>query len=98
MIPREIRHKLNLYKAKGGKQSRRRTVKRVEEFVSWCKCSPHQIGKKHVHAFFEKMNFAPLTERDYWYAIKLLWEILERQGKPPKKDIKVESNSEGQDT
>jgi len=54
------------------------------EFVSWCNCAAHQTGKKHVHEFFEQKNFASSTARDYWYAIKQLWELMGRVGEPPK--------------
>jgi hypothetical protein len=37
-----------------------------------------------VHEFFEQKNFASSTARDYWYAIKQLWELMGRVGEPPK--------------
>ncbi|MFL4056799.1 hypothetical protein, partial [Pseudomonas aeruginosa] len=46
--------------------------------------SCNRPGKKHVHKFFEEKNFAPSTARDYWYAIKTLWELMGRVGEPPK--------------
>lgn len=82
MIRPELRHQLNLYAAKGGKTSRRRTVERIEQFVQWCASDPRQIGKRHVHEFFEAHAFAPTTTRDYWYAIRVLWRLLHR-GDPP---------------
>lgn len=87
MIPRHIRHALNLHAAKGGKQSRRRQVKRIEEFVTWCGCDPRQIGRGHVHRFFAAKGYEAITARDYWYAIRLLWRILGRSGAPPKPDF-----------
>lgn len=88
MIARELNHKLHLYKSRGGKTSRRRAVSRMKEFIDWCKCPPHQTGKRHVHQFFDEKKFAPSTARDYWYAIKTLWELMGRSGEPPKPDIK----------
>lgn len=84
MLTRELNHKIHLYKSRGGKASRRRSAQRMLEFVNWCNCEAHQTGKKHVHKFFEEKNFAPSTARDYWYAIKTLWELMGRVGEPPK--------------
>jgi hypothetical protein len=84
MLSRELNHKLHLYKSKGGKISRKRNVERIREFIRWCKCAPHQTGKNHVHNFFEEKNFSASTARDYWYAIKVLWKIMDRAGTPPK--------------
>jgi hypothetical protein len=82
MLPPEWRHKLNLYARRGGKTSRRRTVRRIEAFVAWCGCQPEQIGRRHVYAFLEQ-PLAQTTRRDYYYAILLLWELLGRPVKPP---------------
>ena len=66
MLTRELNHKIHLYKSRGGKTSRKRSARRMLEFVDWCNCDAHQTGKKHVHNFFEEKNFAPSTARDYW--------------------------------
>ncbi|WP_376779687.1 phage integrase N-terminal SAM-like domain-containing protein [Stutzerimonas nitrititolerans] len=84
MISRELNHKLHLYKSKGGKTSRKRNVERIKEFIRWCKCSPHQTGKKHIHDFFNEKRFSASTARDYWYAINVLWQLMDRAGTPPK--------------
>lgn len=84
MLTRELKHKIHLYKSRGGKTSRNRTARRMLEFVSWCNCAAHQTGKRHVHKFFEEKNFASSTARDYWYAITKLWELMGRVGEPPK--------------
>ena len=93
MITGELRHRLNQHAAKGGKTSRRRQVKRIYEFVDWCKCSPEQIGKKHVHQFFAKHEFAVSTERDYWYAIRLLWRLIGRSSDPPRPPQRKQAES-----
>lgn len=87
MLPRELSHKLHLYKSKGGKTSRKRNVQRIQEFIEWCNCPPHQTGKKHVHQFFSDKKFAVSTARDYWHAIRILWQLLDRSGAPPKPPI-----------
>ena len=84
MLTRELIHKLHLYKSKGGKVSRKRNVERMKEFIGWCNCPPHQTGRKYVHEFFAEKKFAPSTARDYWYAIRTLWELMGRIGEPPK--------------
>jgi hypothetical protein len=78
------RHRLHQYARKGGKTSRRRTVDRIERFVAACGCRPEQIGRRHVYEFWESRAWAPSTARDYWYAIRLLWAMLERAGEPPR--------------
>lgn len=84
-LPPELRHKMNQHAAKGGKTSRRRQVKRAEQFVKWCNCNPYQIGRGHVWRYFEAQNFAPSTARDHWYAVRLLWRhALERPSDPPR--------------
>ena len=84
MLTRELNHKLHIYKSCGGKTSRKRSAQRMLEFVDWCNCDAHQTGRKHVHKFFEEKNLASSTARDYWYAIKALWELMGRVGEPPK--------------
>jgi len=84
MIPGDLRHRLRLHAAKGGKTARARQIRRVEAFVHWCGCDPRQIGRGHVHRFFAAHAHAASTQRDYWYAIKLLWQSLGRPGEPPK--------------
>lgn len=84
MIPRDIQYALHQHARKGGKTARRRQVKRVEEFVSWCGCDPRQTGRGHVQRYFAARGFAPTTERDHWYAIRLLWRVMGRPVDPPK--------------
>jgi len=84
MLTRELNHKIHLYKSRGGKTSRKRAAGRMLEFVDWCNCDAHQTGKKNVHKFFDEKKFAPSTARDYWYAIKTLWQLMDRAGEPPK--------------
>lgn len=86
MIPREIQHQLRLHATRGGKTSRRRQVKRAEQFISWCGCDPRQIGRGHVHRYFRAQGLAPSTARDHWYAIRLLWQVLGRPSDPPGPD------------
>ncbi len=84
MLTPEWRHRFNLYAAKGGKKSRRNTVARIERFIEYSKCRPEQVGKRHVYEFFEGNALSETTARDYWYALKHLWEMLGRDGEPPK--------------
>lgn len=86
MISPDIRHKLNLHASKGGKTARRRQTRRIEAFVDWCGCDARQVGRGHVRRFFRAHELATSTQRDYWYAIKLLWRALGRHGEPPRPD------------
>lgn len=83
-ISLSLRRKSDLYRRKGGKTSRRNTVARIERFIAFVGQPPQQIGKRHVHEFYEQQQFAPSTERDYNYALCQLWRMLDRPGVPPK--------------
>lgn len=80
----ELRHKMNQHAAKGGKTSRRRQIQRAEQFLSWCGCSPYEIGRRHVRLYFLDKKFAPTTARDHWYGIRLLWHAIGRASDPPR--------------
>lgn len=84
LLSRELDHKLKLYAAKGGKTSRRATVRRVRHFIDACQRPAEQIGRRQVYEFFEQQRFSPTTQRDYYYAIALLWRLLGRSGEPPR--------------
>jgi hypothetical protein len=86
----ELEHRLHLHCRKGGKSSRRRQVARVRQFLDFC-CSqggvkaPDQIGRRHVHEWFESLPVsASSTMRDRYYAVRLLWSLLGRASDPPK--------------
>ena len=92
-INRELRHRLHLYATRGSKKSRQRQISRIELFVEFCQRPVEQIGKKQVYEFYESHGFLPSTERDYHYAICLLWERLGRTGPVPKPpSMKIKSN------
>lgn len=83
LINRILDHRLNLYAAKGSKASRRATVRRVRRFIDFCQRPAEQIGRRQVHEFYEQEAFSPSTQRNYYYAICLLWRLLRRTRKPP---------------
>ncbi len=86
-LPQDYQHQLNLWAAKGGKTSRRRTLKRINAFYEACQVKhPAQIGKKHVYDFLNQ-DMADSTRRDYWYAIRQLWKQLGRNDPPKPKRI-----------
>lgn len=84
LISLKLRRQIDLYKRKGGKRSRRQTAARIERFVNWCNTPAEQIGRGHVHLFFEEKRFAPSTARDYFHAINKLWEMMGRGKEPPR--------------
>jgi hypothetical protein len=46
---------------------------------------PEQIGKRHVHEWYESLpGAASSTLRDRYYAACLFWRILGRDGDPPR--------------
>ncbi len=86
-IDRQLDHRLKLYAAKGGKTSRRSTVRRIRTFIDFCQRPAAQIGRRQVHEFFEQLeqrHLSPTTFRDYHRAICLLWRLLGRSGEPPR--------------
>lgn len=83
-IDSKLRYQINMRRRKGAKRSRQAEAKRIERFVAWCNCPAEQIGRKHVHLFFEEKQFAPTTARDYFYAISKLWQMLGRSKEPPR--------------
>ncbi|MBE0465498.1 hypothetical protein [Halomonas colorata] len=82
-ISRELRQKIDLYRRKGGKTSRRNTAARIERFIAAVGRPPEQIGKQNVLEFYEQQQFAPSTARDYHYAICQLWTMIGRNCEPP---------------
>ncbi|MHA7854529.1 hypothetical protein [Marinobacter shengliensis] len=79
-----VRLKLANRKKKGGKQSMENQNRKIVKFMRYCKRPPAQIGKKQVLKFFSDHDYSLRTEIDYYYAIKALWEVLERPCAPPK--------------
>jgi hypothetical protein len=60
----------------------------VRQFLDFCRSqgvqAPDQIGRRHVHEWYESLPGAPSTQRDRYYAVRLFWEILGRDGDPPR--------------
>lgn len=74
----------------GGKTSRRATIRRLIAILNDIQRhervnSPEVVGRAHVHRYYERhSHLAVSTQRDHYYAVKLLWQWLERTGQPPK--------------
>ena len=86
-----VKMRVDRYLRHGGKTSRRATVRRLiavlrdiqqhEKGVS----TPAVIGRAHIHRYYERhRHLAESTMRDHYYAICLLWGLLDRTGNPPK--------------
>jgi len=93
----DFRYKLHQFRRKGGKKSRKAYSRRMVYFLQNVGVSsPHNIGKKHVHRFYERhAHFSETTMRDYYYAIKKLWLLAGRPGSPPKPPQKTPPNTGG---
>lgn len=87
MTPRELEYQLKTHAKKGGKTSRRRQVARVRQFLEFCQGlgvrGPDQIGRRHIWRWYEDGELSETTLRDRFYAVCLLWKLLER-GEPPR--------------
>lgn len=86
-----VKMRADMYVRHGGKTSRRATVRRLiavlrdiqrhEQGVN----TPAVVGRAHIHRYYARhQHLAPSTMRDHYYAIRLLWDWLERPGQPPK--------------
>ena len=89
------------YVRKGSKRSRRTTVNRMIDIANNIKAHEHgvklppQIGKAHIHRYYARhKHLSPRTLQDHYYAIKHLWELLERTKLPPKPPS-MHENEEG---
>ena len=83
------------YVRKGGKTHRRNVVKCMIEIANDIKRHEHgvkqpsQIGKLHIHRYYERHeHLSHRTLQDHYYAIKHLWELLDRTKLPPKPEFK----------
>lgn len=86
-----IRTNTHNYVRKGGKINRRKMVNLMVNIANDIKQNehgvtlPNQIGKAHIHRYYErKSHLSKTTLKDHYCAISHLWELLERQKKPPK--------------
>ena len=75
----------------GGKTSRRATIRRLTAIIQDIQQhepgvrKPEWVGRAHVHRYYERhSHLAVSTQRDHYYAVKLLWQWLKRTGQPPK--------------
>ena len=79
---REFAFQLHQHARKGGKQHRRRQVQRVWRFLRWAGVPAHNTSRRHVHEFYRQCQ-SETTKRDYYYALRLMWRALGREGEPP---------------
>ena len=86
-----LRARVDVYLRHGGKTSRRATVKRLLAILQDIRQHeqgvrlPPQVGRAHLHRYWARQaHLADRTRQDHWYAVCLLWELLERSGEPPK--------------
>lgn len=86
-----VKMRADMYVRHGGKTSRRATVRRLiavlrdiqqhEQGIS----TPAVVGRAHIHRYYKRhSHLAESTKRDHYYAVKLLWGLLDRTGNPPK--------------
>ena len=86
-----IRSRVDVYLRHGGKTHRRRQVSRlvaaledIRQHEPGVKLPP-QIGRAHIHRYYSRHgHLSARTLDDHYRAFVLLWELLERPGKPPK--------------
>lgn len=80
----KTRASLHGYARKGSKAARRKQIARIEALADWCRKPLEQIGNKDLHEYWRVHSaLSDDTKRDHFYAFKVLWEILGRDGVPP---------------
>ncbi len=86
-----VRERVDVFVRHGGKTSRRATVGRLIAILDDIQQheqgvrQPPQVGRAHLHRYWvRKHRLAERTLADHWYAMRLLWQLLERSGEPPK--------------
>lgn len=86
----EISRLAHRYVRKGGKEHRRKQVRRMLLFVEWVETQesvghPARLGKRHVIRFWEAhRSLSDQTRYQYWLAFCELWRWLKKPGKPPR--------------
>ncbi len=86
-----VKERSHVYVRHGGKTARRAMVKRLIAALADIEAnekgvkSPSQVGRAHIHRYYTRhQNLSQITLRDHFYAFRLLWELLERPGEPPR--------------
>lgn len=86
-----IRARVDVYLRHGGKTSRRATVQRLCTILNDIRQHeqgvrlPPQVGRAHLHRYWARhSHLSERTRQDHWYAVRLLWELLDRAGLPPR--------------
>lgn len=74
----------------GGKESRKKEVQRIIEFLDWAEStekviSLHGLGQKHVIGFWKAhRELSEKTAYKYWLGLSKLWEWIGKHSAPPK--------------
>ncbi len=93
MTWQELDYLLTSWGRKGGKISRRRQIKRVRQFLDFCRTQgvrgPDQAGNRHAYEWYREVALAEATLRDRYYAMRLLWTLLGRGDPPHFSEIKT---------
>lgn len=86
-----VRERSHVYVRHGGKTARRAMVKRLIAALNDIAANekgvkaPSQIGRAHIHRYYTRhQGLSTTTLRDHFYAFRLLWELLNRPGEPPR--------------
>jgi len=85
-----VRSRADIYLRHGGKIHRRRQVNRlilaledIRQHEPGVK-RPPQIGRAHIHRYYARhSDLAARTLDDHYRAFVLLWDLLDRPGRPP---------------
>ena len=84
-----VRQQADAYLRHGGKANRHRQVQLLINALEDIRChergvkSAHQVGKAHIHRYFNRHNHLSVrTLYNHYLAFELCWKLLGRVGKP----------------
>jgi|AntDeeMinimDraft_4_1070355.scaffolds.fasta_scaffold02075_6 hypothetical protein len=79
----EFAFQLHQHARKGGKTHRRRQIQRVWRFLRWAGVPAQNVSRRQINEFYRTQCPNSTTARDYYYAMRLMWRALGRNGDPP---------------
>lgn len=78
----DLAYALHQHARRGGKTARRRQVARVRQMLDEVGKAPHQISRRDVYDWIERVQ-SPPTRRDRYYAARLFWRLTYSAELPP---------------
>lgn len=89
-----VKSVISKYKRQGGKRNRKQQANRMIAFARFAYSIGvkriDELGNRQVILYWqEHSKLADKTLTDHWYALKILWDLAEKPGLPPKPWLKA---------